>query len=78
MEGKLKDIEQKYGFNRKSNINEIKSAIGTETAEGDDSRGMGGVPEGDSVRISGRKRVLSDYNKTALSLAAAQRAEEYL
>ena len=78
LESKLKDIEQKYGFNRKSNINEIKSAIGTETAEGDDSRGMEGVPEGDSVRISGRKRVLSDYKKTALSLAAAQRAKEYL
>lgn len=78
LDSKLKDIEQRYGFNRKSNINEIKSAIGTETAEGNDSRGMGGVPQGDSVRISGRKGVLSDYKETALSLAAAQRAKEYL
>ena len=78
LDSKLKDIEQKYGFNRKSNINEVKSAIGTETAKGDDSRGMGGVPQGDSVRISGKKGVLSDYKKTALSLAAAQRAKEYL
>ena len=75
---KLKDIEQRYGFNRKSDINEIKSAIETETAEGNDSRGMGGVSQGDSVRISGRKGVLSDYKETALSLAAAQRAKEYL
>lgn len=78
LDSKLKDIEQKYGVNRKSDINEIKSAIGTETAEGNDSRGMGGVPQGDSVRISGRKGVLSDYKETALSLAAAQRAKEYL
>ena len=78
LDSKLKDIEQKYGFNRKSDINEIKSAIGTETAEENDSRGMGGVPQGDSVRISGRKGVLSDYKETALSLAAAQRAKEYL
>lgn len=78
LDSKLKDIEQKYGFNRKSDINEIKSAIGTETAEGNDSRGMGGVPQGDSVRISSGKGVLSDYKETALSLAAAQRAKEYL
>lgn len=78
LDSKLKDIEQRYGFNRKSDINEIKSAIGTETTEGNDSRGMGGVPQGDSVRISGRKGVLSDYKETALSLAAAQRAKEYL
>ena len=78
LDSKLKDIEQRYGFNRKSDINEIKSSIGTETAEGNDSRGMGGVPQGDSVRISGRKGVLSDYKETALSLAAAQRAKEYL
>lgn len=78
LDSKLKDIEQKYGFNRKSDINEIKSAIGTETTEGNDSRGMGGVSQGDSVRISGRKGVLSDYKETALSLAAAQRAKEYL
>lgn len=78
LDSKLKDIEQKYGFYRKSDINEIKSAIGTETAEGNDSRGMGGVSQGDSVRISGRKGVLSDYKETALSLAAAQRAKEYL
>lgn len=78
LDSKLKDIEQRYGFNRKSDINEIKSAIGTETAEGDYSRGMGGVSQGDSVRISGRKGVLSDYKETALSLAAAQRAKEYL
>lgn len=78
LDSKLKDIEQRYGFNRKSDINEIKSAIGTETAEGNDSRGMGGVQQGDSVRISGRKGVLSDYKETALSLAAAQRAKEYL
>lgn len=78
LDSKLKDIEQRYGFNRKSDINEIKSSIGTETAEGDDSRGMGGVSQGDSVRISGRKGVLSDYKETALSLAAAQRAKEYL
>ena len=78
LDSKLKDIEQKYGFNRKSDINEIKSAIGTETTEGNDSRGMGGVQQGDSVRISGRKGVLSDYKETALSLAAAQRAKEYL
>ena len=78
LDSKLKDIEQRYGFNRKSDINEIKSAIGTETAEGNDSRGMGGVSQGDSVRISGRKGVLSDYKETALSLAAAQRAKEYL
>ena len=78
LDSKLKDIEQKYGFNRKSDINEIKSAIGTETAEGNDSRGMGGFLQWDSVRISGRKGVLSDYKETALSLAAAQRAKEYL
>ena len=78
LDSKLKDIEQKYGFNRKSDINEIKSAIGTETAEGNDSGGMGGVSQGDSVRISGRKGILSDYKETALSLAAAQRAKEYL
>ena len=78
LDSKLKDIEKKYGFNRKSDINEIKSAIGTETAEGNDSRGMGGVSQGDSVRISGRKGILSDYKETALSLAAAQRAKEYL
>ena len=78
LDSKLKDIEQRYGFNRKSDINEIKSAIGTETAEGNDSRGMGGVSQGDSVRISVRKGVLSDYKETALSLAAAQRAKEYL
>lgn len=78
LDSKLKDIEQRYGFNRKSDINEIKSAIGTETTEGNDSRGMGGVPQGDSVRISGRKGVLSDYKETALSLAAAQRDKEYL
>lgn len=78
LDSKLKDIEQKYGFNRKSDINEIKSAIGTETTEGNDSRGIGGVSQGDSVRISGRKGVLSDYKETALSLAAAQRAKEYL
>lgn len=78
LDSKLKDIEQKYGFNRKSDINEIKSAIGTETAEGNDSRGMGGVPQGDSVRISSGKGVLSDYKETALSLAATQRAKEYL
>lgn len=78
LDSKLKDIEQKYGFNRKSDINEIKSAIGTATAEGNDSRGTDRVPQGDSVRISGRKGVLSDYKETALSLAAAQRAKEYL
>lgn len=78
LDSKLKDIEQKYGFNRKSDINEIKSAIGTETTEGNDSRGTDRVPQGDSVRISGRKGVLSDYKETALSLAAAQRAKEYL
>lgn len=78
LDSKLKDIEQKYGFNRNSDINEIKRAIGTETAEGNESRGMGRVPQGDSVRISGRKWVLSDYKETALSLAAAQRAKEYL
>lgn len=78
LDSKLKDIEQRYGFNRKSDINEIKSAIGTETTEGNDSRGMDRVPQGDSVRISGRKGVLSDYKETALSLAAAQRAKEYL
>lgn len=77
-DSKLKDIEQKYGFNRKSDTNEIKSAIGTETAEGNDSRGTDRVPQGYSVRISGRKGVLSDYKETALYLAAAQRAKEYL
>lgn len=78
LDSKLKDIEQKYGFNRKSDINEIKSAIGAETAEGNDSRGTDEVPQGVSMRISSRKGVLSDYQKTALSLAAAQRAKEYL
>ena len=78
LDSKLKDIEQKYGFNRKSDINEIKRAIGTETAEGNDSRGTDGDSQGDSVRISSRKGVLSDYKETALSLAAAQRAKEYL
>lgn len=78
LDSKLKDIEQKYGFNRKSDINEIKSAIGTETAEGNDSRGTDEVSQGVSVRISSGKGVLSDYQKTALSLAAAQRAKEYL
>lgn len=74
----LKDIEQKYGFNRKTDFNEIKRAIGTETAEGNDSRGTDKVSQGVSVRISSGKGVLSDYQKTALSLAAAQRAKEYL
>lgn len=78
LDSKLKDIEQRYGFNRKSDINEIKSAIGTETAEGNDSRGTDEVSQGVSMRISGRKGVLSDYKETALSLAAAQRAKEYL
>lgn len=78
LDSKLKDIEQKYGFNRKSDINEIKSAIGTETAEGNDSRGTDEVSQWVSVRISSGKGVLSDYQKTALSLAAAQRAKEYL
>lgn len=78
LDSKLKDIEQKYGFNRKSDINEIKSAIGTETAEGNESRGTDEVSQGVSVRISSGKGVLSDYQKTALSLAAAQRAKEYL
>lgn len=78
LDSKLKGIEQKYGFNRKSDINEIKSAIGTETAEGNDSRGTDEVSQGVSVRISSGKGVLSDYQKTALSLAAAQRAKEYL
>lgn len=78
LDSKLKDIEQKYGFNRKSDINEIKSAIGTETAEGNDSRGTDEVSQGVSVRISSEKGILSDYQKTALSLAAAQRAKEYL
>lgn len=79
LDSKLKDIEQKYGFYRKSNIKEIKSAIGTETAaEGADFKGKVDVPEGVRVRISGRKSVFSDYQKTALSLAAAQRAKEYL
>lgn len=78
LDSKLKGIEQKYGFNRKSDINEIKRAIGTETAEGNDSRGTDEVSQGVSMRISGRKGVLSDYKETALSLAAAQRAKEYL
>lgn len=78
LDSTLKDIEQKYGFNRKSDINEIKSVIGTETAEGNDSRGTDEVSQGVSVRISSGKGVLSDYQKTALSLAAAQRAKEYL
>lgn len=78
LDSKLKDIEQKYGFNRKSDINEIKNAIGTETAEGNESRGTDEVSQGVSVRISSGKGVLSDYQKTALSLAAAQRAKEYL
>mgnify|MGYP002558150993 CR=1 FL=1 len=78
LDSKLKGIEQKYGFNRKSDINEIKRAIGTETAEGNDSRGTDEVSQGVSMRISSGKGVLSDYQKTALSLAAAQRAKEYL
>lgn len=78
LDNKLKDIEQKYGFNRKSDINEIKRAIGTETAEGNDSRGTDEVSQGVSMRVSSGKGVLSDYQKTALSLAAAQRAKEYL
>lgn len=78
LDSKLKDIEQKYGFNRKTDFNEIKRAIGTETAEGNDSRGTDEVSQGVSVRISSGKGVLSDYQKTALSLAAAQRAKEYL
>lgn len=78
LDSKLKDIEQKYGFNRKTDFNEIKRAIGTETAEGNDSRGTDEVSQGISVRISSGKGVLSDYQKTALSLAAAQRAKEYL
>lgn len=78
LDSKLKDIEQKYGFNRKTDFNEIKRAIGTETAEGNDSRGTDKVSQGVSVRISSGKGVLSDYQKTALSLAAAQRAKEYL
>ena len=78
LDSKLKDIEQKYGFNRKTDFNEIKRAIGTETAEGNDSRGTDEVSQGVSVRISSEKGILSDYQKTALSLAAAQRAKEYL
>lgn len=78
LDSKLKDIEQKYGFNRKTDFNEIKRAIGTETAEGNDSRGTDEVSQGVSMRISSGKGVLSDYQKTALSLAAAQRAKEYL
>lgn len=78
LDSKLKDIEQKYGFNRKTDFNEIKRTIGTETAEGNDSRGTDEVSQGVSVRISSGKGVLSDYQKTALSLAAAQRAKEYL
>lgn len=78
LDSKLKDIEQKYGFNRKTDFNEIKRAIGTETAEGNDSRGTDEVSRGVSMRISSGKGVLSDYQKTALSLAAAQRAKEYL
>ena len=78
LNSKLKDIEQKYGFNRKTDFNEIKRAIGTETAEGNDSRGTDEVSQGVSVRISSGKGILSDYQKTALSLAAAQRAKEYL
>lgn len=78
LDSKLKDIEQKYGFNRKTDFNEIKRAIGTEAAEGNDSRGTDEVSQGVSVRISSGKGVLSDYQKTALSLAAAQRAKEYL
>mgnify|MGYP002677582273 CR=1 FL=1 len=78
LDSKLKGIEQKYGFNRKSDINEIKRAIGTETAEENDSRGTDEVSQGVSMRISSGKGVLSDYQKTALSLAAAQRAKEYL
>lgn len=78
LNSKLKDIEQKYGFNRKTDFNEIKRAIGTETAEGNDSRGTDEVSQGVSVRISSEKGILSDYQKTALSLAAAQRAKEYL
>lgn len=78
LDSKLKDIEQKYGFNRKTDFYEIKRAIGTETAEGNDSRGTDEVSQGVSVRISSGKGVLSDYQKTALSLAAAQRAKEYL
>ena len=78
LDSKLKDIEQKYGFNRKTDFNEIKRAIGTETAEGNDSRGTDEVSQGVNMRISSGKGVLSDYQKTALSLAAAQRAKEYL
>lgn len=78
LDSKLKDIEQKYGFNRKTDFNEIKRAIGTETAEGNDSRGTDEVSQGVSMRISSGKGVLSDYQKTAVSLAAAQRAKEYL
>lgn len=78
LDSKLKDIEQKYGFNRKTDFNEIKRAIGTETAEGNDSRGTDEVSQGVSMRISSGKGVLSDYKETALSLAAAQRAKEYL
>ena len=67
LDSKLKDIEQKYGFNRKSDINEIKRAIGSE-----------GIGSGNGSADTRSGGLLEVYKRKALSLAAAQRAKEYL
>lgn len=67
LDSKLKDIEQKYGFNRNSDINEIKRAIGSE--------GIGSGNWSADTRSGG---LLEVYQRKAISLAAAQRAKEYL
>lgn len=67
LDSELKDIEQKYGFNRNSDINEIKRAIGSE--------GIGSGNGSADTRIGG---LLEVYQRKAISLAAAQRAKEYL
>jgi hypothetical protein len=67
LDSELKDIEQKYGFNRNSDINEIKRAIGSE--------GNGSGNGSADTRSGGLLKV---YQRKAISLAAAQRAKEYL
>ena len=67
LDSELKDIEQKYGFNRNSDINEIKRAIGSE-----------GIGSGNGSADTRSGGLLEVYQRKAISLAAAQRAKEYL
>lgn len=54
LDNKLKEIENKYGISRGTNIKELEETVRTEAAEGNDTRGMDGVSQGDSGRISGK------------------------